>query len=228
VIVSAQTAMAGSYDYRTVTLSALMALAASYAALDLAGRVTAASSWVRSAWLIGGASAMGLGIWSMHFIAMLAFSLPVPISYHLPTVLLSLIAGIFSSTVALHVVSKEKMSFAEAVVGGSIMGMAIAGMHYIGMAAMRLAAAVRFDPRIVTLSVVIAIVSSVIALLLAFDLREETRETTPRKSTFPQEPLYSRDKTRIRAGCSSRASIANEAPLPSSRMFNPEKPYGRN
>ncbi len=181
MIVSAQTAMAGSYDYRTVALSALMALAASYAALDLAGRVTAASGWVRSAWLIGGASAMGLGIWSMHFIAMLAFSLPVPISYHLPTVLLSLIAAIFGAAVALHVVSKEKMSFAEAVVGGSIMGMGIAGMHYIGMAAMRLAAAVRFDPRIVTLSVVIAIVSSVIALLLAFDLREETRETTPRK-----------------------------------------------
>ena len=87
----------------------------------------------------------------------------------------------FRSTVALHVVSKEKMSFAEAVVGGSIMGMGIAGMHYIGMAAMRLAAAVRFDPRIVTLSVLIAIVSSVIALLLAFDLREETKETTPRK-----------------------------------------------
>ena len=78
MIVSAQTAMAGSYDYRTAALSALMALAASYAALDLAGRVTAASGWVRSAWLIGGASAMGLGIWSMHFIAMLAFSLPGP------------------------------------------------------------------------------------------------------------------------------------------------------
>ncbi len=182
MIVSAQTAMAGSYDYRTVALSALMALAASYAALDLAGRVTAASGWVRSAWLIGGASAMGLGIWSMHFIAMLAFSLPVPISYHLPTVLLSLIAAIFGAAVALHVVSKEeKMSFAEAVVGGSIMGMGIAGTHYIGMAAMRLAAAVRFDPLIVTLSVVIAIASSVIALLLAFDLRDETREATPRK-----------------------------------------------
>jgi PAS domain S-box-containing protein len=180
-MISTQTAMAGSYDYRTVALSVLMAIAASYAALDLAGRVTAASGWVRSAWLVSGAGAMGLGIWSMHFIAMLAFSLPVPISYHWATVLLSLLAAIFAAAAALHVVSRVEMSFAQAVVGGSVMGLGIVAMHYIGMAAMRLSAVSHFDLRIVTLSVVVAIVFSVIALLLAFDLREETRETTPRK-----------------------------------------------
>jgi len=66
-MISADAAMAGSYDCHTAALSVLMAIAASYAALDLAGRVTAASGWVRSAWLISGAGAMGLGIWSMHF-----------------------------------------------------------------------------------------------------------------------------------------------------------------
>jgi NO-binding membrane sensor protein with MHYT domain len=180
-MISTQTAMAGSYDYRTVALSVLMAIAASYAALDLAGRVTAASGWVRSAWLVSGAGAMGLGIWSMHFIAMLAFSLPVPISYHWLTVLLALLAALFASAVALYVVSRQKMSFAQAVVGGTVMGLGIVALHYIGMAAMRLTAVPRFDPRIVTLSVVLAIVFSFIALLLAFDLRKETRETTPRK-----------------------------------------------
>src|ERR1700686_2527504 len=113
-MISADGAMAASYVYPTVALSVLMAISASYAALDLAGRVTAASGWLRSAWLIGGASAMGLGIWSMHFIAMLAFSLPVAMSYHWPTVLLSLLVAIFASAVALFVASRKKMSFADA------------------------------------------------------------------------------------------------------------------
>ena len=124
-MISANSAMTGSYDYPTVALSVLMAIAASYAALDLAGRVTAASGWVRSAWLIGGASAMGLGIWAMHFIGMLAFSLPVPISYHWPTVLLALLAGLFASAVALYVVSRQKMGFAQATVGKPARAIAI-------------------------------------------------------------------------------------------------------
>src|SRR5438477_444412 len=66
--------MIGFYDYRLVTLSVVIAICASYAALDLAGRTTAASGRMRLAWLAGGAAAMGLGIWSMHYIAMLAFS----------------------------------------------------------------------------------------------------------------------------------------------------------
>ena len=72
-------ALVGWYDYRLVALSVVIAIFASYAALDLAGRVTAARGGVRAAWLMGGAAAMGLGIWSMHYIGMLAFSLPVPV-----------------------------------------------------------------------------------------------------------------------------------------------------
>jgi NO-binding membrane sensor protein with MHYT domain len=69
-------AFVGSYSQRLVALSVVIAIFASYAALDLAGRVTAARGLVRAIWLMGGASAMGLGIWSMHYIGMLAFSLP--------------------------------------------------------------------------------------------------------------------------------------------------------
>src|SRR5436853_585144 len=86
-----EVAMVGSYDYRLVAVSVLIAMLASYAALDLGGRVTASRGRVRSIWLMGGAVAMGMGIWSMHYIGMLAYSLPVTVFYNWPTVLLSLL-----------------------------------------------------------------------------------------------------------------------------------------
>jgi len=85
--------LVGFYDHRLVALSIFTAIFASYAALDLGGRITAAHGWIRSSWLAGGAAAMGTGTWSMHFTGMLAFSLPVPVAYHWPTVLLSLLAA---------------------------------------------------------------------------------------------------------------------------------------
>src|ERR1700751_4160291 len=130
----------GSYNYALVALSVLIAIFASYAALDLAGRVTAASGWTRVLWLLGGAGAMGTGIWSMHYIGMLAFILPIPVAYHWPTVLLSLFAAILASVIALYVVSRQKMGTSRAVAGSLLMGAGIASMHYIGMAAMRLPA----------------------------------------------------------------------------------------
>src|ERR1700722_6589625 len=96
----------GSYNHLIVGLSALIAVLGSYTALDLAGRVTAARGADRLAWLISGAIAMGIGIWSMHYVAMLAFRLPVAVMYHWPTVLLSLLLGIVSSIIALFVVSR--------------------------------------------------------------------------------------------------------------------------
>ena len=85
-MISANAQLTGSYDYLQVALSGLIAVSASYAALDFGGRVTATSGWRRLVWLTGGAAAMGFGIWSMHFVGMLAFSLPVPVSYNWPTV----------------------------------------------------------------------------------------------------------------------------------------------
>jgi NO-binding membrane sensor protein with MHYT domain len=93
-MISANSAITGSYDYGEVARSVLIAIAASYAALDLAGRVSAASGRARLAWLSGGAIAMGIGIWAMHFTGMLAFHLPVSVEYHWPTVLVSLLVSI--------------------------------------------------------------------------------------------------------------------------------------
>ncbi len=114
-MISVNAAMTGSYDYSEVARSVLIAIAASYAALDLAGRVTATSGRARVAWLIGGASAMGIGIWAMHFKGMLAFHLPVPVEYHWPTVLASLLVAILASAVALYVASRQKMGRVEAL-----------------------------------------------------------------------------------------------------------------
>jgi two-component system, sensor histidine kinase and response regulator len=165
--------LVGSYDYRLVALSVTLAVLASYAALDLAGRVTAARASARVVWLAAGACAMGLGIWSMHYIGMLAYSLPVRVLYDWPTVLLSLFAAIVASGVALVVVSSNTLSIVRTGVGGVVMGLAIAAMHYIGMEAMRLPAMCNYSPAIVTLSVVLAILISLVALRLTFHLREE-------------------------------------------------------
>src|SRR3979490_976504 len=118
----AAVSLIGSYNYALVALSVLIATFASYAALDLAGRVTAAGGWIRAAWLLGGAGAMGTGIWSMHYIGMLACMLPVPVAYHCPTVLLSLFAAILASAIALYVVSRHKMGVFRALVGSVLMG----------------------------------------------------------------------------------------------------------
>jgi two-component system sensor histidine kinase/response regulator len=180
-MISANAALLGTYDYGEVARSVLIAIAASYAALDLAGRVTAARGRVRLAWLSAGAVAMGIGIWAMHFKGMVAFHLPVPVEYHWPTVLASVLVAILASAVALYVTSRQKMSRVEAVTGSVIMGAGIAGMHYIGMAAMRLPAITQYSPLLVTCSILLAILFSLIALLMAFGLREEIRWTVPRR-----------------------------------------------
>src|SRR5882724_2809888 len=181
VLISPNTTLTGSYDYGEMARSILIAIAASYAALDLAGRVTAARGRARTAWLVGGAIAMGIGIWEMHFKGILALQLPLPVVYHWPTVLAAFTVAVLASAVALYLVSRPTMGPLEVCYGSLIMGSGIAALHYLNMAAMRLAAESRFDLRIVFLSVALAIIFSLVALALAFGLREETRGTSWRK-----------------------------------------------
>ncbi len=170
--------LVGSYDYGEVARSILIAIAASYAALDLGGRITAARGWARTAWLTGGATAMGIGIWTMHFKGMLAFRLPLTVRYHWPTILVSFVIAVLASAVALYVATRKKMGPAQAWTGSLVMGGGIAALHYVDMAAMRLAAVTRFDPLLVGLSIVLAILFSRIALMFTFDYREDFRGTT--------------------------------------------------
>ena len=174
--------LTGSYDYRLVVVSVVIAVLAAYAALDLAGRVTASRGLVRGTWLLGGAFALGLGIWSMHYVGMEAFRLPVRVLYDWPTVLLSMVAAVAASGIALFVVSRKTMSVISAGIGSIFMGTGIAAMHYVGMEAMRLPAMCQYNPRIVAISVLLAIVISFVALILTFSIREQAASFSWRKT----------------------------------------------
>jgi two-component system, sensor histidine kinase and response regulator len=180
-MLSTEAAMRHSYDALQVALSVLIAVAASYAALDLAGRVTATRGRARAAWLAGGGVAMGIGIWAMHYVGMLAFRLPVPMRYYWPGVLGSLLVGVLYSLYALFVVSRQKMAKGQILVGSVIQGCGIAVLHYVAMAAMRMAAMMRFDFVLVALSGAFAILFSLAALWLAFYFRGEAKDQITRK-----------------------------------------------
>ena len=166
--------LAGSYDYRLVGLSFVIAICASYTALRLGSRTAVASGAARLAWLSCGAVSMGFGIWSMHYVGMLAFALPIPVRYDLPMVVASLLSAIFASAVALVVVSRKIVTVSDTIWGSVVMGGGILAMHYVGMEAMRARAMCRYDPVLVGLSGVIAIGGSLAALWLTFRLRAAT------------------------------------------------------
>ena len=173
--------LAGHYDYRLVALSVCISILAAYAALDLAERVTAVRGWMRQVWLDLGAMAMGIGIWAMHYLGMVAFTLPIPVRYGWPTILLSLLVAIVASWVALFAVSQPTMGMARLIAGSIVMGFGISAMNYIGMAAMRLQAKCVYSPWIVSLSVALAVVISFVALRLAFARREIRTPWSTRK-----------------------------------------------
>ena len=164
--------MVGSYDYRLVALSVLISMLAAYAALELAERMTTARTGARLPWLIGGAAAGGIGTWSMHYTGMLAFTLPVPVQYHWPTALLSCLPAAFGFAAALFVMSRRKIGWLRVLAGGTFVGGGIAAMHYTAMESMRLPGMCHYSPFLVTLSVVLAILFSVISLRLTFILRD--------------------------------------------------------
>jgi len=172
----------GTYDYRLVALSFLIAITTSYTSLELAGRVTANRGGARVAWLAGGAFSMGSGIWCMHYTGMLAFQLPIRVSYHVPTVAFSLLAAILASLIALYVVSRTPMTPLHVVAGSMLMGSGIATMHYSGMAAMRLGAMHHFQTGLLLLSVFFAIVISFVGLLLIYFSRDEKRSWLQKSS----------------------------------------------
>jgi PAS domain S-box-containing protein len=170
-----------TYDYRLVAVSALISVLAAYAALDLAGRVTAARGIARYVWLTCGAVAMGMGVWSANYIALSALRLPVPVPYDWQTVLLSLAEAISVSGIALFVTSRKTMGAVAAIAGSLVMGCGLTWMHYIAIQAMRLPAIPHYSHALVALSVVLAIVISRIALSLLYSLRHTAASWDKRK-----------------------------------------------
>jgi methyl-accepting chemotaxis protein PixJ len=163
--------LASEYDMTLVILSYIVAVCASFTALYLATQITASKTGNRTTLLLTGAVAMGLGIWCMHFIAALAFMLPITVSYDVMLTVASVVPAVIASWIALYIVTRPSMGIGQMILGGLLMGPGIGGMHYTGMWAMKMDATMSFDPKLFGLSLVVAIVVSIVALWLAFHLR---------------------------------------------------------
>ncbi len=164
----------GSYSPALVLISLCVAILASYTALDLTGRIASAKGRVAHLWTLGGALAMGVGVWSMHFIGMLAFRLPLILGYDIGITALSLVIAILSCGFALWLVSQPRLPGWQLAFGALIMGAGISGMHYTGMAAMRMQPGIDYDPTLFGASLVIAVGASAAALWIAFRLRQNS------------------------------------------------------
>ncbi|CAM3078962.1 histidine kinase [Pseudomonas floridensis] len=164
--------LVGSYIPSLVMISVLVAVLSSYTALDLAGRIASAKGRAVYCWMIGGALAMGIGIWSMHFIGMLAFVLPLNLGYDIALTICSLLIAMLSSGFALWLVNQPRMPLLQLALGALFMGLGISAMHYTGMAAMRMQPGIDYDPGLLSLSLAIAVIASGAALWIAFRLRQ--------------------------------------------------------
>jgi NO-binding membrane sensor protein with MHYT domain len=162
-----------TYNPSLVALSILVAGFASYTALDLGGRVALAQGPTHRIWLAGAALTMGAGIWSMHFVAMLAFELPMPVYYDVGLTALSLVLAILGTSGSFYFISRPGgVSRPRLVLSGVFMGFGILAMHYTGMAAMRGPVELSYDPLWVALSVIVAIGAATAALWLAFGTKD--------------------------------------------------------
>ncbi len=176
-------ALVCTYNYWLVAVSVVIAIAAAYVALDLVGKLTVSHGANRLAWLSGGATSMGIGIWSMHYVGMLAYRLPVPVAYDLPTVLASMAAAVFASGACLIVVSRKTVGMGRILGASPVMGAGIAAMHYIGMEAMRMPAMCHYSLPLVGLSVLLAITIAFVALWLTFHFRADLGFSTRKALT---------------------------------------------
>jgi diguanylate cyclase (GGDEF)-like protein len=158
-------ALAQSYNFVLVIVSYLIAALASYAGLAMSASVADAErTRDRWMWVTGGSVAMGIGIWAMHFTGMLALTLPVPVSYDVPVTVLSVVPAILASALALWVMSGRGNRHRRYLIGGTLVGSGIGAMHYMGMAAMRVAYCVHpYNPVLFALSIIVAVALGIVA-----------------------------------------------------------------
>ena len=168
--------LVSQYDQLLVVISFVVAILASYTALNMAGRVAGSTGVAAHIWLTGGGIAMGIGIWAMHFIGMLAMDISMRMNYDLPKTGLSMLIAIGASLFALWLVSRDHLRKRRLFTGAVILGTGIVAMHYTGMKALQVAPAIVWDMRWVALSVVIALLASLAALWLTFRLRRDAAQ----------------------------------------------------
>ena len=156
-----------SYDWSLVLLSIVIAIYVSYIVVGICTRIASSTSTTALYWTIGGAISMATGIWAMHFIGMLAFSLPVPVHYDIALTGVSVIPAIIASAIALYMIRAKRKKI-NLIISAIFMGLGISAMHYIGMAAMGMGGCIEYSTTIVLISIMIAIAASNIALFLLF------------------------------------------------------------
>jgi signal transduction histidine kinase len=165
--------MHGTYDPLIVALSVLTAMLAVYVALDLTGRVAAANGLPRAAWVLAGAAATGVGMWTMHFTGMLALHLPVAARYTLNGIAESLLIAVVAAVVSVLVAAVRQAASISVIAAGLLLGLGMGAMHVVAMGAMRMAAAPVFDNRLIALSIGIAIAAGIALVSLASRLRAD-------------------------------------------------------
>lgn len=170
------TMLASHYDPILVAISFVIAILAAWTALNMAGRVSTSHGKAAWVWLCGGGTAMGIGVWAMHFIGMLAMDSAMGIRYSPGLTALSMAIAMASSLFALWLVSVDRLRLRRLFPGALVMGSGVALMHYTGMAAMDVSTPIIWDYRWITLSVVIALLASFAALWLTFRLRHEAAQ----------------------------------------------------
>jgi NO-binding membrane sensor protein with MHYT domain len=164
--------LAATYDMSLVIMSYVISAFGAYTALQLAGNVIDQQKDNRLPWIVGAAVALGGGgIWSMHFIAMLAYNLPIPVNYDIPITIISLIAAIAVTGIGLYIVTSRDLSLIRLCAAGIFVGVGVCIMHYTGMAAMRMDGELTYDSNIVALSFVVAIVVATVGLFLLVTMR---------------------------------------------------------
>lgn len=163
-----------TYNLALVILSILVAIFSSFAALDISSQIKTSREISYPKWIISGGLVLGLGIWSMHFIAMLAFHLSVDVTYSVSIVILSILPAVISCGIAFYIISKPSINWFQLILGALFIGVGIISMHYIGMEAMRMGASIEYDPFLWLLSALIAFATSLVALYLMFYLPEES------------------------------------------------------
>lgn len=162
-----------SYDLNLVSLSVVIAICTAYTMVSLSERVAQSKGWVQAGWLLGGSCSLGAGIWSMHFVGMLAVRLPVSIHYSPTVVAISMLPAILASGVAIWLAGRQILPAIKLVCASLLMGVGIATMHYTGMSAMRISAEIHYNPPRVLLSISVAAGLSLIALWITHRLQSQ-------------------------------------------------------
>ncbi|MEB0011133.1 EAL domain-containing protein [Glaciimonas sp. Gout2] len=151
-----------------IALSLLVPMFGVFAALSHVENMRESNGRVAFLLMCCGAGTLGVAIWSMHFIGMLAFNMPIRMAYDISLIALSIVPAIAGTLAAFLLVQNQKLTLDRILIGGTVMGLGIAAMHYTGMAALKMQPAISYDPLLFSLSIFIAIAASIGALLIVF------------------------------------------------------------